>query len=300
MNSRAKPPSKNPENAIGYIIERTGSHCGYMTDILWVEDQFHWIDKLSPTLESADFGDARPPNKLMVFKFADAACQYIRRAARAPDIAILDANMNGNDEAGFTVSRALTRKWPDLPIIYLSEHSGTGIEQQALEQMETRDFIAKHQQNIEAILCWRIKAALRQAALQKNAGALDPNDWIRSGDLSIDLSSWDVFWHGQKLMNPKNCRRPLAPVPRKILRFLVEASPRPLSTLQIAERLDSENFNYATYRQHIRTLRQAFEQAGEQSAHPGFIELCKLGEGVVTFGDEGAYCWKPVTGAKTQ
>jgi hypothetical protein len=25
-----------------------------------------------------------------------------------------------------------------------------------------------------------------------------------------------------------------------------------------------------------------------------FVDICKRGEGIVTFGDEGAYCWKPV------
>ncbi len=268
-----------------------------MAVILWVEDQFHWIDKISPVLKDADFGDGDLPNTLLVFRFADAARQHIRSAQHPPHIAILDANMNGNDEAGFTVSRALVRKWPALPIIYLSEYSGTGIEQHALERTETRDFIAKHQQNIEAVLCWRIKAALRQVALRTDQAVSRENDWIRQDDLSIDLTTWEVYWCGQRLMNPRNSKRPLAPIPRKILRFLVEASPRPLTTSQIGDRLEADNFNYASYRQHIRTLRQSFEQVTEQLGKPGFLALCKAGQGIVTFGDEGAYCWKPVRGA---
>ena len=89
-------------------------------------------------------------------------------------------------------------------------------------------------------------------------------------------------------MNPANPRRPLAPMPRKLLRELVEASPRPLTALQIAERLDAdpEKFSYASYRQHIKTLRRAFAVVD-----PEFAEFCNRGEGIVTFGDEGAYCW---------
>jgi DNA-binding response OmpR family regulator len=89
-------------------------------------------------------------------------------------------------------------------------------------------------------------------------------------------------------MNPSNARRPLAPTPRKLLRELVESSPRPLTAGQIAERIetDAEKFSYASYRQHIKTLRRAFS-----AVDPGFTERCNSGEGIVTFGDEGAYCW---------
>lgn len=259
-----------------------------MADILWVEDQTHWIDKFQPILESTAFDDA--PTRVTAFRFAEAASQHIKqsRAEDAPDVALLDANMNGNDEAGFTVSRLLKKKWPQLPIIYLSEHSGTGIEEQAFEQTDARDFIAKHQPNIEQVLCWRIRAVFKRRA---RAAA---NESIVQGPLRIDTTTWEVFWHGQKLMNPTNAKRPLGPTPRKILRYLVEASPRPLTTWQIAGKLDTDpdKFSYASYRQHIRTLRHAFDQA---SARRGtFMEHCKSGRGIVTFGDEGAYCWRPI------
>jgi DNA-binding response OmpR family regulator len=96
-------------------------------------------------------------------------------------------------------------------------------------------------------------------------------------------------------MNPSNARRPLAPTPRKLLRELVESSPRPLTAGQVAERLDSDadRFSYASYRQHIKTLRRAFAVVDE-----GFAELCSSGKGIVTFGDEGAYCWVPAGKAK--
>lgn len=267
-----------------------------MTNILWVEDQFHWIDKFTPILESADFDDGTGEvrtNQVLTFRFAETACQHIKQSTAAPDIAILDANMNGNDEAGLTVSKALIKKWPSLPIIYLSEHSGTHIEKQALEQHETQDFIAKHQPNIEAILCWRIKAALRQRSIMSKTIAASPELIINSGELTIDLSTWNVYWYGQRLMNPRNHKRPLPPAPRKILRCLVEASPRPLTTQQIADFLDLDKFNYASYRQHIKTLRHSFEQAATQQQQTSFIDICKNGRGITTFGDEGAYCWKP-------
>ena len=74
--------------------------------------------------------------------------------------------------------------------------------------------------------------------------------------------------------------------------FLVEASPRPVATMQMAEWLeaDLEKFSYANYRQHIKTLRKSLAQAhGDEEA---FMALCKQGEAVVTFGAEGAYLWK--------
>lgn len=267
-----------------------------MINILWVEDQFHWIDKFTPALESADFGGKSDdnPNNILTFKFAEAACQHIKQSKQPPDIAILDANMNGNDDAGFSVSRALVKKWPEVPIIYLSEHSGTAIEQQALEQNATQDFIAKHQPNIEAILCWRIKAILRQRVIANNPTTGDSKDLVSSGELSIDLSTWNVYWYGQRLMNPTNSKRPLPPTPRKILRCLVGSSPRPLTTLQIADLLELDKFNYASYRQHIKTLRHAFESVAQNLGKESFITSCKTGKGIVTFGDEGAYCWVPI------
>ena len=266
-----------------------------MAQILWVEDQSHWINKLGPLLEQAELGDGEPPNTLHVFRFAEAACQHIRLSQQAPDIALLDAHMNGNDSAGFMVSRALIKKWPELPILYLSEHSGTDVEERALELSETRDFIAKHQQNIESVLCWRIKAALRQAQLQKNTGGTaEPGELLRSGAVVMDLRTWEVYWHQQRLMNPKNTERPLPPAPRKILRRLLECSPRPLSTSQLAEQLDLDEFTYASYRQHVKTLRHSFEHVARKLGKNSFLERCKAGEGIVTFGDERAYCWKPL------
>lgn len=263
-----------------------------MTTIFWVEDQTHWINKFQPVLEATVFNDQ--PTRMQIFRFAEAACQHIRLAdaQQPPDLALLDANMNGNTAAGFSVSRALQRKWPGIPVIYLSEHSGTDIEQEAFETTGAQDFIAKHQLNIESVLCWRIKAVLRQQAMSQ-PGQPQRGDVLQSGELTLDTTTWEVYWQGVKLMNPSNSKRPLGPTPRKILRYLVEASPRPLSTLQIADKLDAdpERFSYANYRQHIRTLRLSFDQT--MNGEGKFVALCKAGQGIVTFGDEGAYCWKP-------
>jgi two-component system, OmpR family, response regulator len=262
-----------------------------MASIFWVEDQLHWVKKFSSILEQSDF-DGRP-NHLAVYSFAEAAKQQIALTdvTTPPDVALLDARMNGNDQAGFSVSSALRKKWPDIPIIYLSEHSGTEIERDALEQFSAADFIAKHQNNVEQVLCWRIRAVLRQHALSSTE-ANDESNQLTSGDLTIDLNNWNVYWKNQRLMNPNNLLRPLAPTPRKILRELLECSPRPLNCMQVAERIDAdlEKFSYASYRQHIKTLRRAIDAAEGGQGH--FIELCRQGYGIVTFGDEGAYLWK--------
>ena len=183
-----------------------------MAVIFWVEDQSHWIRKFTPVLESENFDDQ--PNSLAIYNFAEAARQKIALTDRdsPPDVALLDARMNGNDQAGFSVSNALRKKWPRLPIIYLSEHSGTEIEREALEQFSAADFIAKHQHNVEQVLCWRIKAVLRQTSIDTDlSGTVN---MVNSGDLSIDLNTWNVYWKGKRLMNPSNTKRPLAPTPR--------------------------------------------------------------------------------------
>jgi DNA-binding winged helix-turn-helix (wHTH) protein len=96
-------------------------------------------------------------------------------------------------------------------------------------------------------------------------------------------------------MNPSNHKRPLAPTPRKILKVLVERSPRPVNTEQMAEALGVESLSYASYRQHIKTLRHSFEQAAKAKQQESFLNLCQQQMGIVTFGDEHAYCWKDVT-----
>lgn len=264
-----------------------------MANIFWVEDQSHWIKKFSSVLEAEDF-DGKPTT-LSIYHFAEAARQKIALTDKeaAPDVALLDARMNGNDQAGFSVSNALHKKWPCLPIIYLSEHAGTDIERAALEQFSASDFIAKHQNNVEQVLCWRIRAVLRQASIDNDLSTT--MDLVNSGELTIDLNTWNVYWKGQRLMNPSNARRALAPTPRKLLRELVESSPRPLTAGQVADRLDADpdKFSYASYRQHIKTLRRAFA-----AVDPDFTGLCNRGEGIVTFGDEGAYCWLPVGKAR--
>ncbi|MDH5378719.1 MAG: response regulator [Gammaproteobacteria bacterium] len=265
-----------------------------MAKIFWVEDQSHWIDKFRDVLEKADL-DGSTPNVIEVYRFSEAARQRISLAKKdtdRPDVALLDAKMNGFDEAGFSVSTALRKKWPDLPIVFLSEHAGTDIERSAIETHQVQDFISKNQRNIEEVLVWRMKAAIRQSSVLAQGGE-NASDILTSGDLKIDLDNWEVYWKGNKLMNPDNPKRPLAPTPRKILRCLVERTPRPVTPFQMAEYLNIDPHTYAaaTFRQHIKTLRRAFDCADNKSGE--FLELCKKGYGVVAVGEEGAYCWKP-------
>ncbi len=263
-----------------------------MAKIIWVEDQSHWIDKFQDTLKDTDLDGQ--PNQLLIYKFSEAARQQIAgmNAEDRPDIALLDARMNGNDRAGFSVSSALLNKWPGLPIIFLSEHSGTGIEKDALTEHQVTDFIAKHQRNVEDVLCWRMRAVLRQQAVNDGAAHLTDGDVLCSGELRLDLDTWEVYWKGVRLMNPDNPQRPLAPTPRKILRCLVERSPRPVTTGQIAEYLgvDPDQYSPATYRQHIKTLRRVIDAADGGAGE--FIEHCKNGSGIVSCGEQGAYGWK--------
>lgn len=269
-----------------------------MIKIFWVEDQQHWVDKFRPLLERTDFApnseqelSAENRNRLEVFRYAEPALARIQQTelAEGPQIAILDASLQGNDNGGFEISQGLLKKWPALPIVFLSEHSGTDIEEKAFIEGVTQDFIAKHQRNIEGVLLWRMKALLRNLLLPNNTQTAK----LTSGELSIDLVSWEIFWRGNKLVNPANLQRALAPMPRKILRFLVEASPRPLTTMQMADKLDAdiEKFSYASYRQHIRVLRHSLAIANGNEEE--FINACRAGKYLATFGDDGAYLWKP-------
>lgn len=262
-----------------------------MARIFWVEDQFYWIDKFRAILESSEF-DASP-NVVEVCKFAESARQCIAQMdhEQGPDIAILDANMNGREQAGLSISNILNTKWPGLPVIFLSEHNGTEIERDALAYGCVRDFISKHQRNVEEVLCWRIKAVLRQCAMQRDVAPAMSGRVISSGALKIDLDSWEVYWHKVKLMNPDNVRRPLAPMPRKILHCLVVCSPRPVTTAQVAEFLDLDNFADASYRQHIKTLRRSLDAV--EGGQGSFISKCKNGFGIVAQGEANAYLWKP-------
>ncbi|HED17752.1 MAG TPA: response regulator transcription factor [Gammaproteobacteria bacterium] len=265
-----------------------------MAKIIWVEDQSHWIDKFRDILTNTDL-DGKA-NELIIYKSSEAAGQQITlmKKEEGPDLALLDASMNGNDQAGFSVSRALLKKWPGMPIIFFSEYSGTDIERDALTEHMASDFIAKHQSNVEQVLCWRIRAVLRQQAMGDGSLQSSSDNVLSSGDLKMDLDTWEVYWKGVKLMNPDNPKRPLAPTPRKILRCLVERTPRPVSTWQVAEYMgvDPDTYSYATYRQHIKTLRRALTVASEQE---DFMELSKQGLGIISCGEQGSYCWKAIT-----
>jgi len=302
-----------------------------MIKLFWVEDQFHWIDRFQSILEKADFSidsqstekksteeksvedksaSSGDDNEVDIYRFETSARHEINQSIKQndyqiPDIVILDANMNGDNDAGLSLSKLINRVWPQVPIIFLSEHSGTSTEEKVFANSQTRDFIAKHQENIEKVLCWRIKALLRATLMSQSTGlddslgnSLDNDKQIKQGELLIDLITWNVYWYGEKLMNPKNPQRPLAPTPRKILRYLVDASPHPVNTSQMEEKLNLDRFNYASYRQHIKTLRNSFENANinndNNRSQLSFSEICTKGEGIVTFGDDGAYCWKQI------
>lgn len=279
-----------------------------MIKIFWVEDQFHWIDRFKSILEKADFSNdsssSQEDNQVHNYRFEESARHEINHSIKQknfkiPDIVILDANMNGDNDAGLGLSKLINKVWPQVPIIFLSEHSGTTTEEKVFENTQTNDFIAKHQENIEKVLCWRIKALLRSVSINNhsndNKNNNNSDERIVKGELIIDLVTWNVYWYGEKLMNPKNPQRPLAPTPRKILKYLVEASPHPLTTGQMEEKLKLDRFNYASYRQHIRTLRHSFENACERKNLPSFIEQCTKKQGIVTFGDDGAYYWTQVS-----
>jgi len=132
---------------------------------------------------------------------------------------------------------------------------------------------------------------LRQCAVNDNAAQTTAGDVLSSGELKLDLDTWEVYWKGARLMNPDNPKRPLAPTPRKILRCLVERSPRPVTTWQIAEYMgvDPDSYSCATYRQHIKTLRRSFDVAEGETGR--FIEHCKNGHGIISCGEQGAYSW---------
>ena len=61
----------------------------------------------------------------------------------------------------------------------------------------------------------------------------------------------------------------------------------------MAERIeaDMDKFSYASYRQHIKSLRRSIDAA--EGGDGRFLALCRNGFGIVTFGDDGAYLWKP-------
>ena len=255
-----------------------------MATIVWVEDQKHWVDRFGPSLQDSNFDGNQ--NRLVLLDSPDAVAGYLRDAREEPDLALLDARMRGDDQAGFKVARHLHQRWPMLPVIYFSEHSGTRVEAQAFELQSTGDFIAKHQRNAEQVLCWRIKALLRQRLLRT---ARAHTDCLNSGPLTIDLLSWEIYWRDTRLQNPKNPKRPLPPTPRRVLHHLVLHAPRPQNAAQVAHALDldEQRFTNAAYRQHIRTLRDALQLASDGE----FSTLAELGQGLVTCSDSGAYHW---------
>ena len=145
-----------------------------MASIFWVEDQSHWIKKFSPVLEVEEFDGQ--PTELAIYHFAEAARQKIALTDKGspPDVALLDARMNGNDQAGFTVSNALRKKWPGLPIIYLSEHAGTDIERAALEQ------------------CVRIAFGQRRKTLRNTLGKSYPADALAACGIDVAARPADI------------------------------------------------------------------------------------------------------------
>ncbi len=108
----------------------------------------------------------RPPSsstRVEVFRFAEAAYQHIKLA-------------DTGDAPG-----AAHR----LPL----RVQRTGVEQEAIEEQNAQDFIAKHQRNIEQVLCWRIRATLRQQSMTREKNS---SGWTNTSSRRILAPSDDV------------------------------------------------------------------------------------------------------------
>ena len=162
-------------------------------------------------------------------------------ALQAPDAAILDLLLPDGD--GIEVTRRL-REWSGLPIIVLS---AVGEEEQKVRALEAGadDYVTKPFSPRELVA--RLRAALRRAVMAADQPV------VRSGDLELDLSAYEVRRGGETVH--------LTPIEFRLLTALMTRPGRLLTHAALLTEVWGPAYadDVATLRTHIANLRRKIE-----------------------------------------
>lgn len=134
---------------------------------------------------------ARMPVQVLAFADKQSALQAL--ANQRPDLLILDIILGQEYDAGFNLYSQLSRQYPDLPVLFLTERVGE-IDQVSGLRMGAWDYQPKPI-SIDYFVA-KVESLLR---LARNSSPKLESREITCGNLSIDLDRRHINWKQQPL-----------------------------------------------------------------------------------------------------
>ena len=169
----------------------------------------------------------------------DAEELRVQLKAIQPDLIILDLSLP--QENGFSITQNL-RKKSDVPIIMLTGKADVVDKVVGLE-LGADDYITKPFNERELLA--RIKTVIRRAAIKEEEKE-NPDQGPDKEGSKYTFSNLTFNTHTFELISDDGAPIPLTPYEFKLLRALIESSPRPLSRDQLLDHIsgrESEPFD---------------------------------------------------------
>jgi DNA-binding response OmpR family regulator len=184
---------------------------------------------------------------------ADVVAQYKKSQ---PEVVILDVNLPHT--SGMDLCRSIRAQW-STPIIMVTAMSD---ERHVLEGLESGadDYMCKPISYKELAVRMRAVAG-RHAGIQAGSGALTPSSVVRSGDLTVDISTCEVYKAGIPVRMTR--------LEARVLYFLLASAGHVIPTARLIDRVweynGGDGFSLKTHICHVRG------KLGILSGKPGYI-----------------------------
>ena len=227
--------------------------------VFFFEDDESTAKRLKRALEQPPDNPDAPLLAVHHYLRAKDAFAALERLTEPPDVALLDRHQSDYTNAGLDLCERIKTDWPNVPVVFLSEHDGLGQQGDGLD-VGAISYLSKalfdkpdHEEFIRKVLL---------AAIRETEG-LDggPPKKYQLGSLEIDMNMPQVCWRGQVVE--------LTQAQRGILDELA----RPGHTERLCKYSDLATAGGITgndrdqrrenVKQHIQKIRRAFEKVDE-------------------------------------
>jgi DNA-binding response OmpR family regulator len=160
------------------------------------------------------------------------------------DCAVFDVELGDNPFGGIQLCRVFREKFPRVPILVLSAHTETDIQEMGYK-LGIDAYLDKREPL--SLLAIKLESLVRRYEQLLNGQKPRHNGLVES--LAFDDLAERVYWNGDELS--------LSPVRFMILRYLVQAHGKAVSVFDIQEELNVV-VESNTIVQHVKIIRQEF------------------------------------------
>lgn len=235
-----------------------------MAAIFYYEDEEVWRKRYVPVIEANGHRvDSYTRN-------VEAESAIRTSITDAPDVAVLDIqDQLRHKNVGFRILKELRRRWPALPVIFLTSYEHGSVEEMKAIQLRANYYINKTRDSSGLFLLAAVEAALE-------SGGSPQLDRYQCGSLASDQGTQSILWKGRDV--------PLTRTEFLIVDFLVrrvgtkqpfekirrasqiqEASDRDIDFTTPEEREQQKQEKLRnTLSQHVSAIRRKFERVEKE------------------------------------